>query len=117
MQSRAERPRSLNIAIVLNGINSLLAVVFGVLLATGGTLFGIVAVSYGSLILISLIGVWMMRRWAWILLVVGSALGIPLALYGIVGSGGSDPGTYLGLVIAIYTLAILLPEGMRNRFA
>ena len=116
MQSSTVRPRSLNIAIVLNGIYSFLFLCLASSSPPAGRSSGWSQSVTGS-ILISLIGVWMMRRWAWILLLVVSALGIPMAIYGIVGSGGSDPGTYLGLVVAVYTLAILLPKAMRSRFA
>lgn len=111
------RPKSITVVVILNAINSMLMLVAGYFLSADGLKVGTIFLSFGILTIISLVGVWMMRYWAWFLLIIMSVLGIPLSIYGIVGSGGSDPGTYLSGILAIYTLYALLSKGMREHFS
>jgi hypothetical protein len=59
----------------------------------------------------------MFRRWArWMAIIVSIAV-IPMSVFGIVMSGGRDPGTYLGLVAAAMALFGLFQPRIQQLFS
>jgi len=126
-----DRPGLLVTIVVLNSINGL----FGILTATllllsslgQGAIAGaggltippaipLIIITLSLLAMLSAVGLWMLRRWARLLaLAVSLPFGL-LALFGIVASGGRDPGTYLGVVVALLTPAVLVQARIRGLF-
>ena len=62
-------------------------------------------------------GLWMLRRWARLLAIaVAPPFGL-LAAFGIVASGGRDPGTYLTVVVALLTLSVLVQPRIKHLYS
>ncbi len=126
-----DRPGTLVAIIVLIGINGLFGILTATLLLLSGLGQGAIAAAGGLtlplaiplliialslLALLSAVGLWMLRCWARLLAI---AVALPfglLAVFGIVASGGRDPGTYLTVVVALLTPAVLSQARIKGRF-
>lgn len=125
------RPGMIVAIVVLNAIDGLFGTLTAALLLLTAISQGEIRVATGSglplaipvaimalslLELVSAVGLWMLRRWAR-LLAIGVALPFtPLAAFGIVASGGRDPGTYLGVVTGLLTLYVLFQPRIKPLF-
>lgn len=131
MMPQRDHPGTLVAIVVLNGINGLFGIVTATLLlltslgqgsiaVAGGMILPpaipLVIIAFSLLELLGAVGLWMFRRWARLLMI---AVALPfglLALFGIVASGGRDPGTYLTVAVALLTPAVLVQARIRGRF-
>lgn len=130
--ARLDRPGALVAVVVLKVINGLFGLLTASLLllshisqgeirvaALVGTIPVAVPIAIMALSLLELlgaVGLWMLRRWARLLAItVAPPFGL-LAAFGIVASGGRDPGTYLTVVVALLTLSVLLQPRIKHLF-
>ena len=126
------RPGALVAVVVLNVVNGLFGILTASLLLLTHISQGEIRVAaivptipiavpfailaFSLLELLSTAGLWMLRRWARRLAIaVAPPFGL-LALFGIVASGGRDPGTYLTVVVALLTLAVLFQPRIKHLF-
>jgi hypothetical protein len=117
---QAKRPGLVMVIVGLYLVNSLFGLFTGTLLISGGSPsvlpIGATIITIAVLELIFSIGLWMFRRWARWMAIIISILVIPMSIFGILMSGGRDPGTYLGVVAAVVTLAGLFQPRIRQLF-
>ena len=117
---QAKRPGLIVVMVVLRVLNALFGLLTAFLLlssrAPDVVVIGTVVASFSILSLIFTVGLWMLRRWARLLTIGLAIVGLPLAIFGIVASGGRDPGTYLGVVQDLFTLYVLFHPRIRHLF-
>ncbi len=130
--ARLDRPGVIVALVVLKVINGLFGILTASMLllshigqgeirvaAPVGTIPVAVPIAIMVLSLLDLlgaVGLWMLRRWARLLAIaVAPPFGL-LAAFGIVASGGRDPGTYLTVVVALLTLFVLLQPRIKHLF-
>lgn len=118
---QTQRPGLLVAMVVLRVVSELFGLLTAVLLlASGkpdGLVIGSVLTTIAVLLLFLAIGLWMLRRWARLLVLASMVVMLPLGLVGIVMSGGRDPSTYLGLVTDIFTIYVLFQPHIKRRFS
>jgi len=104
--------------VALRVINILLGLLTGFFLTTSDDLrvIGIVITTISLLGLIFTVGLWMLRRWARLLTLALIVVTLPFSIFGIVMSGGRDPGTYLGVVTELFTLYVLFQPTIKRLF-
>jgi hypothetical protein len=79
-----------------------------------GLLIGAIMAAYALAALVSGVGTWIGRRWAWLLGIVTILAGLGILAYCIVLLGGPDPILDFGVVIWAVTLACLLAPSTRR---
>ena len=117
---QAKRPGLIVIMVVLRVVNALFGLLTAFLLLSSGApdvlVVGTMVASLSILNLIFTVGLWMLRRWARLLTIGLAIVGLPLAIFGIIASGGRDPGTYLGVVQELFTLYVLFLPRIKPLF-
>ena len=117
---QTKRPGLVTAIIALYLVNALFGLFTGILLVTSGDpgipAIGATIITISVLQVIFSIGLCMLRRWARWMAIIMSILVIPMSIFGILMSGGRDPGTYLGIVAAVVTLVGLFQPRIRPLF-
>ena len=117
---QAKRPGMVVVMVVLRVVNALFGLLTAFMLLSSGAsdvlVIGTVVATLSILSLIFTVGLWMLRRWARLLTIGLAIVGLPLAIFGIVASGGRDPGTYLGVVQEVFTLYVLFHPRIKHLF-
>ena len=120
LETRVKRPGIVTAIVILDVVTVVFAVPTAFLLLMSGesglAIPAILIITSSALKLIYAVGLWMLRRWARVMAIVVSALLVPFSIFGIVNSGGRDPGTFLGLVVAGLTLYALVQVRVRTAF-
>lgn len=118
---QAKRPGMIVAMVILNVASALFGLLTAFFLLSSGRpehqVTGTVLTTVSILSLIFAVGIWMLRRWARLLMIGLSIITLPLALFGIVASGGRDPGTYLTLVTGIFSLYVLFQSHIKRLFS
>lgn len=120
LTAHAKRPGALVAVVVLTVVNALFGLITSTSLLSSGApdvlVVGIIITTICVLSLIFSVGLWMRRRWARLMAIVVSVPFLLLSGYGIFASGGRDPGTYLGVVTCLVTLAVLFQPRIKQLF-
>lgn len=117
---QVKRPGVIVVLVVLRVLNALFGLLTAFLLLSSRApdvlVVGTAIASLSILSLIFTVGLWMLRRWARLLTIGLAMVGLPLSIFGIVASGGRDPGTYLGVIQELFTLYVLFQPRIKHLF-
>ncbi len=114
------RPGMIVALVILNAASALFGLLMAFFLLSSGfpplQATGTVLTTVSIFSVIFAVGIWMLRRWARLLMLGLSIVNVPFSLFGILASGGRDPGTYLTLVTAIFSLYVLFQSPIKRLF-